>query len=90
MSKLTTIAITAAICLPLGAFAKDAALRGHPNLQKARTALNDADRYISASQAANEKVWTDEAGHGQKAKEAIATAKHELDAAADWVNGHMK
>ncbi|HEY1552335.1 MAG TPA: hypothetical protein VGG28_31125 [Kofleriaceae bacterium] len=90
MSKFTTIVITAAICLPLGAFAKDAMLKGHPNLQKARTSLADADKYISASQAANEAVWKDEGGHGQKAKEAIGNAKHELDLAAEWVNTHAK
>jgi len=90
MSKFTTIVLTAAVCLPLGAFAKDAMLKGHPNLQKARTSLNDAQKYIEASQKANEKVWTDEGGHGQKAKEAIETAKSELDKAAEWVNSHSK
>ena len=90
MSKFTTIVLTAAVCLPLGAFAKDAMLKGHPNLQKARNSLNDAQRYIDASQKANEKVWGDEGSHGQKAKEAIQTAKTELDAAAEWVNGHVK
>ncbi|HEX4451364.1 MAG TPA: hypothetical protein VH143_10865 [Kofleriaceae bacterium] len=90
MSKFSTVIITAAVCLPLGAFAKDAMLKGHPNMQKARAALNDADKYISASQQANEKVWSDEGGHGQKAKEAIGTAKHEMDLAAEWVNSHMK
>jgi len=84
MKKLATIAITAAICLPLGAFAKDA-LKGHPNLEKARAALNEADKYITASQAANE--WGgDEGGHGKKAKEAISLAKDELKAAADFLN----
>jgi hypothetical protein len=88
MSKFSTIVITAAICLPIGAFAKDAMLKGHPNLQKARTSLNDADKWISASQQANEAVWKDEGGHGQKAKAAISTAKSELDLAAEWVNTH--
>jgi len=88
MKKLATIAITAAICLPLGAFAGDAMLKGHPNLQKARAALNDADKYITASQKANEAIWKDEGGHGAKAKEAIAHAKEQLDAAAEWVNNH--
>jgi hypothetical protein len=88
MSKISTIALTAAICLPLGAYAKDAMLKGHPNLQKARASLNDADKYISASQAANEAIWKDEGGHGTKAKEAIANAKSQLDAAAEWVNNH--
>lgn len=94
MSKLRTVLITSAVSLaiglPLGAFAKDAMLKGHPNLQKARASLNEADRYISASQKANEHVWADEGGHGKRAKEAIATAKQELDLAAEWINSHEK
>ena len=89
MSKLGTIVLTAAICLPIGAFAKDA-LKGHPNLEKARAALNDADKWITASQKANEWTVGDEGGHGQKAKEAITLAKDELKLAADYVNSHPK
>lgn len=88
MSRLRIAIITAAIALPLGAFAKDAMLKGHPNLEKARASLNDAERYITASQKANEGVWKEEGGHGKKAKEAIETAKQELDLAAEWVNKH--
>jgi len=88
MSKLRIAVITAAIALPLGAFAKDAMLKGHPNLEKARASLNDAERHITASQKANEGVWKEEGGHGRKAKEAIETAKQELDLAAEWVNKH--
>jgi hypothetical protein len=88
MSKLRIAIITAAIALPLGALAKDVVLKGHPNLEKARAALNEAERHITASQKANERVWGDEGGHGKKAKEAIATAKQELDLAAEWVNAH--
>ena len=87
MSKFRTVLITAVIALPLGAIA-GGALKGHPNLEKARNALNDADKYISASQRANEAVWKDEGGHGQKAKELIGQAKEQLDAAAEWVNHH--
>ena len=90
MSTLRTVLITAIIALPLGALAKDVVLKGHPNLEKARAALNDADKFIIASQKANEGVWGDEGSHGQRAKEAIATAKHELDLAAEWVNSHHK
>jgi hypothetical protein len=90
MKKLSLILITAAVCLPLGAFARDAMLKGHPNLEKARAALNDADKYITESQKANEKVWADEGGHGKQAKEAIGNAKRELDLAAEWVNSHVK
>jgi len=86
MKTLASIALTAAVCLPVGAFAKDVILRGHPNLQKARTALNEADRFIARSQEANEAVWTDEGGHGRAAKEYITKAKQELDLAAEWVN----
>jgi hypothetical protein len=88
MSKLRIAIITAAIALPLGAFAKDAMLKGHPNLEKARASLNEAERYITASQKANEGVWKEEGGHGRKAKEAIETAKQEIDLAAEWVNKH--
>ena len=90
MSRLRIAVITAAIALPLGAFAKDAMLKGHPNLEKARASLNEAERYIGASQKANERVWGDEGGHGKRAKEAIETAKQELDLAAEWVNAHPK
>ncbi len=90
MSKLSTIALTAAICLPLGAFAKDVMLKGHPHLQKAHTALNTAWVEITESQKANEKVWGDEGGHGKQAKDAIEAAKKELDLAAEWVNSHAK
>jgi hypothetical protein len=82
MSKLRTIALTACICLPIGAFAKDA-LKGHPNLDKARASLNDADKWITASQAANE---FDEGGHAKKAKEAISLAKEELRLSASFDN----
>lgn len=87
MTKFRTVLITAIIALPLGAIA-GGALRGHPNLEKARNALNDADRYIEASQRANEGVWKDEGGHGQKAKELIGQAKEQLNLAAEWVNHH--
>lgn len=89
MSKLRIAVLTAVIALPLGAFA-GGVLKGHPNLEKARASLNDAERYISASQKANEHVWADEGGHGKKAKEAIESAKAELDMAAEWVNSHPK
>jgi hypothetical protein len=90
MSKLRAFVISVAIALPVVAVAKDAFLKGHPNLEKARTALLDADKYITDSQKANEKVWGDEGGHGKRAKEAIETAKKELDLAAEWVNSHQK
>jgi hypothetical protein len=90
MSKLRTLIIGAAVALPLAAMAKDPTLKGHPNLEKARASLNDADKWITASQQANEHVWGDEGGHGKRAKEAITTAKHELDLAAEWVNSHQK
>ncbi len=87
MSRLRTIVLTAVIAFPLGAVASNA-LKGHPNLEKARAALNDADKFITKSQEANEGVWKEEGGHGQKAKEHIAQAKEELNKAAEWVNSH--
>lgn len=88
MKKLATIAITAAVCIPLGAFAKDWALRGHPHLKAAHHDLHHAFDEIQASQKANEGIWKDEGGHGQKAKDDIEKAMHQLDEAAEWVDNH--
>jgi hypothetical protein len=88
MSKLRIIALTALLAGSAGFLAAQRPLRGHPNLQKAREALNNADKWISASQESNELVWKDEGGHGQKAKAFIGQAKAQLDAAAEWVNHH--
>jgi hypothetical protein len=83
-------AISAVIFFPLGVLASDPMLKGHPNLQKSRQSLSEAQDWIGKSQAANEHVWGVEGGHGQAAKDAIGKAKHELDLAADWVNSHEK
>ena len=88
MKTLKVIALTALVAFPIGVVVADPALRGHPNLQHARDSLKEADDWISKSQAANEAVWKDEGGHGQKAKQLIHDAKDQLDAAATWVNNH--
>lgn len=90
MKRLGIILLTAAIAFPLGVFAGDVILRGHPNLQKAHHALNEANHWIKASQEANEKVWAVEGGHAQRAKALIGQAKQELDLAAEWVNSHVQ
>lgn len=88
MTKLPAIIITAAVCLPIGAYAKDWMLKGHPHLKAAHHDLHHAFDEITASQKANEGVWKDEAGHGAKAKDAIEAAMHQIDEAAEWVDGH--
>jgi len=87
MSKLRIVLLTALIAAPAG-FLAAGPLKGHPHLEKARNAINNAWEEISASQKANEAVWKDEGGHGQKAKEALETAKAEVEKAAEWVNSH--
>jgi len=87
MSKLRIVLVTALIAAPIG-FLAAGPLKGHPHLQKANAALNTAWEEISASQKANEGIWKDEGGHGQKAKDAIEAAKKQLDEAAEWVNHH--
>jgi hypothetical protein len=82
--------VSAVIFFPLGVLASDQVLKGHPNMQKARASLTEAQDWIGKSQSANEHVWGVEGGHGQKAKEAIANAKRELDLAAEWINSHEK
>ena len=90
MKRLRTVLITAVIAFPLGVFAGDVVLRGHPNLQRAHHALREADHWITESQRANEAVWRVEGGHGHRAKEYIGQAMRELDLAAEWVNSHGK
>jgi hypothetical protein len=87
---LGSVLITAVLAFSLGVFAGDVILKGHPKLQKAHHALNEADHWITESQKANEKIWAVEGGHGHRAKEAIAKAKQELDLAAEWVNSHAQ
>ncbi len=82
MRNLKTIIITAAIALPLG-FAVAGPLKGHPNLEAATKALDNAWEKISAAQSANE---FDMNGHAAKAKEAIATARAEIKEAAEVAN----
>ena len=82
MSKLRIALISALVALPIGVYA-GGAMKGHPNLEAARSALNTADMKIAAAQKANE---FDLGGHAAKAKEAIATAKEELRLAAETSN----
>ena len=81
MSKLRTVMLTAAVCLPLGAFAGGGgkALKGHPNMMAAAKALDTAWEKITAAQKANEY---DLGGHAAKAKDAIKLAMDELKLAA--------
>jgi hypothetical protein len=88
MKKLALVVITAAVCIPLGAFGKDWILNGHPHLKQAHHDLHHAYEEISASQRANERIWKDEGGHGAKAKEDIERAMHQIDEAAEWVDTH--
>ena len=88
MSTVRIIVLTTLLTASAGYLAAQGPLRGHPNLQKAQVALNNAEKWITASQEANESVWRDEGGHGQKAKALIEQAKGELNAAAEWVNHH--
>jgi len=88
MKNLGAIVLTAAICLPMGAYAKDWILRGHPHLKAAHRDLHHAFEEIQASERANEYVWKDEGGHGRRAKEKIEEAMHQIDEAAEWVDNH--
>ena len=93
MSKFTAIALTAAICLPIGALTQREASaqrfvviaseeRAH--FSKAQRALHEAREEINASEKANEDVWHDDAGHGRKAMQAIEDALHLTDRASAW------
>jgi hypothetical protein len=94
MSKLRTVLITAALALPLAAFADNkehaatGPLKGHPNLIAAEKKLHAAAKSISKSQEANECVFGVEGGHGAKAKTDIEAAEKQVWDAAEWVTTH--
>jgi hypothetical protein len=82
MTKFRTVLVTALIALPLGVYA-GGALKGHPNMTAAKTALDTAWTKITAAQKANEFQL---GGHGEKAKDAIKLAVDELKLAAEESN----
>jgi hypothetical protein len=100
MSKLVAIAITAAVCLPLGALLQGKAaadrrvngpgadhiffIKGQPHLATARIALHAALDEINASQDAKEGIWEDLQQRGPDAKERIERAVQSVDRATDW------
>lgn len=87
MSKFTAILLTAAVAFPIGALTAGP-MRGHPQLEAARSDLDRAWRHVTRSQEENEWVPGDEEGHGAKAKEAIGLAKEELRLASEALNRH--
>jgi hypothetical protein len=87
MSKLRIALLSTLIAAPAG-FLAAGPIKGHPHLEKARDSINVAWNEITASQDANEGVWKDEGGHGQKAKQYLEKAKEELRLAAQWVDSH--
>lgn len=82
MTNLRVALIAALVTLPIGVWA-GGAMKGHPNLEAARSALTTAETKITAAQKANE---FDLGGHAAKAKDAIALAKEELRLAAETAN----
>jgi hypothetical protein len=84
MSKTKTILITAALAFTGGVLTAGP-MRGHPNLEAARSDLNAAWEHISRAQSANEY---DMGGHAAKAKELIGSAKEEVRLAAETANEH--
>jgi len=82
MTKLRVAFVACLVSLPLGVWA-GGAMKHHPNLEAARSALNTAEEKITAAQKANEY---DLGGHAAKAKDAIVLAKEELRLAAETAN----
>jgi hypothetical protein len=103
MSKLATILVTAAVCLPLGAllhrdaaaerrvnaFLDAAVIEDHPRLARARGALHAALAEIEASQRAGEMLWSDRTGRAAATKTAVERAVRTMDGTADWLRNGM-
>lgn len=102
-SRLVTIAITAAICLPLGALLhRDAAaerrnpavfdavtIPEHPRLTRAQAALHQALDELRASEAAKELLWTDATGRAASTRAAVAESVRVLDDTVSWLRNGM-
>lgn len=102
-SRLLTIAITAAICLPLGALLqRDAVaerrnpavfgaviIAEHPRLTRAQAALHQGLDEIRASEAANELLWTDRTGRAYATRAALAESVRLLDDTVSWLRNGM-
>ena len=96
MIKARNLVFLSTLCVSSAALADGNDLRphgpvkGHPNFIQAETDLHASARDITKSQQANECIFGDEGGHGQKAKQAILDAEKEVWDAAEWVNTHGK
>jgi hypothetical protein len=100
MSKLA-IVLTAVICLPLGAVLQHSAsaqkmVNGidaafptdgpHAHFDRAGNALRDAQREIHASQNAHEDIWSGDATHGIRVRDAIEQAMSAAKQTYRWVH----
>ncbi|HEY1813180.1 MAG TPA: hypothetical protein VGG74_12605 [Kofleriaceae bacterium] len=94
MSKLG-IAITAVVCLPLGALLQRPAsaqkrvdglqVRGESHFDRAQDALREASAEIQASQHANEDLWRGDTARAEHVRDAIEHARIATDEAATWI-----
>jgi hypothetical protein len=94
MSKLG-IAITAVVCLPLGALLQRPAsaqervdglqTRGESHFDRAQDALREASVEIRASQRANEDLWHADTARAEHVRDAIEHARVATDEAASWI-----
>jgi hypothetical protein len=80
MKRMLMLSIAGSMLLGGAAFAKDKAMKGHPNLEAAAKDLHKAAEKVTAAQKANEY---DMDGHAQKAKDLIDQAEGELKQAAE-------
>lgn len=62
------------------------ALKGHPNLEKARTSINKA--YGDCQKAKADEKHGEFGGHRDAAEKLLNQAKGELDQAATYANAH--
>ena len=93
MSKLAAIALTAVVCLPLGALLRNQASAqpapldfapGESHFLRAQLALHVALDELQASWRTGEDVWHDAQGHATHAEEQVARAAELLDRAVLW------
>ena len=102
-SRFVGIAVTAAICLPLGAvFHREAAaerrdgslfdtimIAEHPRLSRAQLALHQALEEMRASESASEQLWADTSGRATAMRAVLEQSVRVMDDTVAWLRNGM-
>lgn len=104
MSKLAVVALTASVCMPLGALLREDAvaeprrlhdffgtvpIEGHQHFANAQALMQQAVAEIDASKRSSEPLWSDTTGRATAVADLIEKASAETGRTANWVRDGM-